>query len=61
MTGTLTPATTALGAPIEPTPPQTGASKMAAAAKRGLDGSAGNNVKVYEEGHPLNEETLKQR
>ncbi|OWZ35961.1 CMGC/MAPK protein kinase [Cryptococcus neoformans c45] len=60
-TGTQTSATTALGAPIGPTPPQTGASKMAAAAKRGLDGSAGNHVKVYEEGHPLNEETLKQR
>lgn len=34
---------------------------MAAAAKRGLDGSSGNNVKVYEKDHPLNEETLKQR
>ncbi|KIR29212.1 CMGC/MAPK protein kinase [Cryptococcus deuterogattii LA55] len=60
-TGTLTPATTVLEAPIKRSPPQTGASRMAAAAKRGLDGSAGNNVRVYEKDHPLNEETLKQR
>nr|KIR47443.1 CMGC/MAPK protein kinase [Cryptococcus bacillisporus CA1280] len=60
-TGTLTPATTVLEVPIKRSPPQTGASRMAAAAKRGLDGSAGNNVKVYEKDHPLNEETLKQR
>lgn len=60
-TGTLTPATTVLEAPIKVSPPQTGASRMAAAAKRGLDGSSGNNVKVYEKDHPLNEETLKQR
>ncbi|WVQ74162.1 hypothetical protein IAR50_003755 [Cryptococcus sp. DSM 104548] len=43
--------------------PQTGASRMAAAAKRGLDGEVGGEevVNLYEEGHPLSEKCLRER
>ncbi|TYJ53942.1 hypothetical protein B9479_005419 [Cryptococcus floricola] len=43
--------------------PQTGASRMAAAAKRGLDGEVGGEevADIYEEGHPLSEKCLREK
>jgi hypothetical protein len=41
--------------------PQTGASKMAAAAKRGQAGIDGLPVKQEEEDHPLSEKCLRER